>query len=189
MPKIGVRAARKDALVDATIASIGDHGSLDVTMGQIARAAGVSSALAHHYFGSKEALFLATMRRIMADYSQAVRARLSAAQTPQERLEAIIRASFDPPNFSPSVISAWLNFYVLAQTAPEAERLLRLYHRRLVSNLAHALGPLCDDPRNLAEMVAALIDGQYLRHALRGTVPDPEAASGAVLAHIARLLR
>jgi TetR/AcrR family transcriptional repressor of bet genes len=41
---------RKD-LISAAIQTIGERGSLDVTVAQIARKAGVSAALAHHYFG------------------------------------------------------------------------------------------------------------------------------------------
>ncbi len=59
MPKLGMEPLRRKALVDATLKTIGTHGSLDVTMSDIAREAGVSPALAHHYFGSKQQLLLA----------------------------------------------------------------------------------------------------------------------------------
>lgn len=52
MPKLGMEPIRRRALVKATIAEIGLAGNLDVTVSQIARRAGMSSALAHHYFGS-----------------------------------------------------------------------------------------------------------------------------------------
>jgi len=39
---------RRAALVEATITEIGVQGNLDVTVSQIARRAGMSSALAHH---------------------------------------------------------------------------------------------------------------------------------------------
>ena len=61
MPKVGIQAVRKDALVLAAIAEVGAVGSLDVTVAGIARRAGVSSALAHHYFGSKDDILLAAM--------------------------------------------------------------------------------------------------------------------------------
>ena len=48
MPKLGMEPIRREALVKATIAEIGAAGSLDVTVSQIARRAGMSSALAHH---------------------------------------------------------------------------------------------------------------------------------------------
>src|SRR5262245_29435487 len=65
MPKVGVAALRKDALIRAAIKEVGQAGSLDVTVSQIADRAGVSSALAHHYFGSKEQIFLSSMRYIL----------------------------------------------------------------------------------------------------------------------------
>jgi TetR/AcrR family transcriptional repressor of bet genes len=49
--------------------------------------------------------------------------------------------------------------------------LLRLYQRRLRSNLTHALRPISKNAEADAETLAALIDGLYLRAALseRGT--------------------
>ena len=141
MPKLGMEPIRRDALVKATIAEIGDFGSLQVTVSQIARRAGMSSALAHHYFGGKDQIFLAAMRRILRDFGAEVRTELGKA-TPDGRAEAIIRACFAPSCFSPTVISAWMTFYVMAQTNSEALRLWRLYQRRLRSNLCHALRPL-----------------------------------------------
>ncbi|WP_170068409.1 choline-binding transcriptional repressor BetI [Meinhardsimonia xiamenensis] len=167
---------RRQALVQATIAEIGHVGSLDVTVSRIARRAGVSAALAHHYFGNKERLFLAAMRHILAVYGRSVREALRTAESPRARLDAIIRASFGPENFDDATISAWLNFYVAARLSPEASRLLAIYQRRLRSNLLHALRPLVG-PRaaQLAEAIAALIDGLYIRAALAPKAPDATA--------------
>ena len=181
MPRTGMMALRKDALVKATIGEIGRKGSLDVTMGQIARAAGVSSALAHHYFGSKDDLFLAAMRAILSEFGLEARRALAAAQTPRARLSALVQASFGGRNFQPEVVAAWLNFYVLAQTQPQAARLLRIYQQRLVANLIHAARPLCDDPVGLARTAAALIDGLYIRHALVDAGPPDAGAAIATL--------
>jgi TetR/AcrR family transcriptional repressor of bet genes len=62
-------------LVQATIHEIGAAGSLDVTVGQIAKRAGVSPALAFHYFGGKDRLFLAAMRAILSVYGARCAAR------------------------------------------------------------------------------------------------------------------
>jgi len=112
---------RKEALVKATIVEIGRVGSLDVTVSQIAKRAGMSSALAHHYFGSKEEMFLAAMRHIMTLYGAEVRGALAAAEGPEGRIRAVLRASFSPGNFRREAVGAWLNFWVLAQTVPEAK--------------------------------------------------------------------
>ena len=58
MPKVGMEPIRRAALVKATIAEIGEAGTLDVTVSQIAKRAGMSSGLAHHYFGGKDQIFL-----------------------------------------------------------------------------------------------------------------------------------
>lgn len=187
MPKLGMEPIRRAALVKATIDAIGRAGTLDVTVGQIARAAGMSSALAHHYFGAKEALFLAAMRQVLADYGAAVRAALAAAgQDPRARLAAIVGAGFAPANFRREVVGAWLTFYVFAQSVPAARRLFALYQRRLASNLRHALRPLAGARADaVAARLGAMIDGVYLREALAEGTPDGEAAATAVLAHLA----
>lgn len=183
MPKVGMEPIRKAALVKATILEIGRVGSLDVTVGQIAKRAGMSTALAHHYFGSKEDMFLAAMRHVLTLYGAEVRGALHLADTPEARLMAILRASFSPANFRREVVGAWLNFWVLAQTAPQARRLLTIYEHRLHSNLTHALRPLIG-PRapHLAEATAAMIDGVYLRQALSRATPDARAAVALIRA-------
>lgn len=177
MPKVGAEPIRKAALVEATIYEIGRAGSLDVTVSQIARRAGMSSALAHHYFGSKEEMFLAAMRHVLRGYGEEVRSALSVARASELRLQAILAASFGPANFAREVVAAWLNFWVMAQTVPEARRLQSIYERRLRSNLLHDLRPLVgDEAPRIAEAVGAMIDGTYLRQALSNQPPDPERA-------------
>jgi len=182
MPKIGMEPLRRRALIDATVAAIGEHGSLDVTMSQIAGRAGVSSALAHHYFGAKDDLLRATMRSLLADLGREVRAALARAETPRERLSAIIAVNFSAPQFGEEVVAAWLAFYVEAQRSPEMRRLLAIYARRLHSNLTNALLRLLPRPDALhvAEGIAALIDGLYIRRALKNGAPDPASAVALV---------
>lgn len=182
MPKVGMKPIRREALVKATIAEIGRTGSLDVTVSQIAKRAGMSSALAHHYFGGKEQIFLAAMRHILSIYGAEVRGALSMADSDQARIEAIIRASFSSTNFKQEVVSAWLNFYVLAQSSDEAKRLLRVYQRRIVSNLTYSLRPLVGErASDLAYGMAALVDGIYLRTGLGANASNPDNAVSLVL--------
>ena len=167
MPKLGMEPIRRAALVKATIDEIGATGTLDVTVSKIAKRAGMSSALAHHYFGGKDQIFLAAMRHTMTVYGAEVRGALTMATDPTSRLQAIIRAGFTTTNFRREVIAAWLNFYVRAQSSAEAQRLLTIYQRRLHSNLVYNLRPLIGDRADpAAERIAGLIDGLYLRRGL-----------------------
>ncbi len=191
MPRLGMEPIRRAALVKATIAEIGRLGSLDVTVSQIARRAGVSAALAHHYFGDKETLLLAAMRHTLSAYGAEVRAGLAAANGNRERLEAIVGAGFSEMNFCRDTIATWLNFYVLAQRSEEAMRLLRVYRHRLRSNLLHELTPLLGEKPKAeagAEGVAAMIDGIYLHEALHEAPPNPGAACAQVLGYLDLLI-
>lgn len=191
MPKIGMEPIRRAALIDAAIAEIGRAGSLDVTVRQIAGRAGVSAALAHHYFGSKERIFAAAMARILADFGASVRAGLARADGPRARLDAILEASFGPEQFEPEVVAAWLVFYVQAQTSEEAARLLRIYARRLDSNLRHELKALVEarDVAATARGLAAMIDGFYIRYALQDGPPRGDEALAILRGYLDSAMR
>lgn len=166
MPRKGMETVRRAALIDAAIGAIAEDGSGAVTVAKIARRAGVSAPLAHHYFGSKDAILLAAMRHILRALGSETAAALRSAETPLGRVHAIVHASFSPTSFRPEIVAAWLDFYVAARTDPAVARLLRVYQGRLRSNLTHALRPLSDEAPRLAEGTAALIDGVWLRAAL-----------------------
>ena len=178
MPRIGMEPLRRKALVDATLRTIGQRGSLDVTMSDIAREAGVSPALAQHYFGSKQQLLVASIRSLLNRLRADAVAAMENLETPRERLSAIIRVCFHPDQFAPETVAAWLAFYVEAQRSEEVRRLLVIYARRLRSNLLDSLGRLCppDNAVRIAEGVAAMIDGLYIRQSLRAG-PSSSTAS------------
>ena len=186
MPRANVEPLRRAALVEATIAEVAEAGQ-GTTVAAIARRAGVSSALAHHYFGSKDRILIAAMRHVLSVFGAEVRGALAMADTPRRRVEAVVRASFTAGNFRDAVVAAWLNFYVQAQRDPEARRLLHLYHRRLRSNLLHGLRGTVAAPEEAAEALAALIDGLYVRQALRAERLAPEACAALVLAQLDRM--
>jgi TetR/AcrR family transcriptional regulator, transcriptional repressor of bet genes len=182
MPKTGMEPLRRRALIDATISAIGEHGSIDVTMSDIAGRAGVSSALAHHYFGAKEDLLQATMRHLLADLGRDTVRALSLAATPRERISAVIAVNFSAGQFRAETIGAWLAFYVEAQRSQPLRRLLRVYARRLNSNLLSGLSRMLPrgEAERMAEATAAMIDGLYIRRALKDGLPNPASAAALV---------
>jgi TetR/AcrR family transcriptional repressor of bet genes len=182
MPRIGMKKLRRKAIIDAAILTIGERGSLEVTMSEIAGRAGVSPALAHHYFGAKEELLQATMRQLLTDLGHDCVRALAAAVTPRERVSAVIAVNFSAAQFRQEIVHAWLAFYVQAQKSPLSRRLLRVYARRLHSNLMSGLVPLMAraDAERAAEAIAALIDGLYIRRALRDGLPNPASAAALV---------
>ena len=185
MPKVGMHPIRTSALLEAVIAEVGETGSMDVTVSRIAKRAGMSSALAHHYFGSKNNMLIAAMRHLLSSYSQDVKQSLRGKTDPVERLEAIIRASFSDMNFTPDTVGAWLNFYVYAQKQGAFSKLLRVYHRRLRTALLVELRQLTPDTADqVAEGIGAIIDGAYIRSALRDTSDRPTDPAALVLKYL-----
>lgn len=182
---------RRKALVDAALRVIGDHGSLTVTMSEIARQAGVSPALAHHYFGSKEQLLIETVRSLLRQLRNDAVTALKAAATPREKLSAVIRVSFQADQFAPETIAAWLAFYAEAQSSEETRRFLVIYARRLRSNLLANLKQLCpaDAAERIAEGAAAMIDGLYIRQSLKSAPISIEASIGLTEDYVTMQLR
>ncbi|MCO5134894.1 MAG: transcriptional regulator BetI [Phyllobacteriaceae bacterium] len=193
MPRIGAEPERRKALIHAAIDVIGEHGSLDVPVKVIAEQAGMSPALAFHYFGHKDEIIVETMRYLLRELSNSVVAELQRAQTPFDRIDGIIRSSFAPGQFDRKTIAAWLVFYLKAYSAPAAARLLTIYFRRFESNLVGAFRQLLDDPGSvatgkeameLAEGLGALIDGLYIREALGAREPDAYRAIELCRRHV-----
>ncbi len=180
MPKLGMGPVRRRQLVDATIASIHEFGLADATVTRIAKKAGVSPGIVHHYFISKDELLFETMRLMLENLRRIAVEKLSNANTPLERINAIIDASFAPEQFSPQVTTAWLALYASARQSQSLTRILALYHNRLRSNLLFNLKQMNTQPHThphmqakieeQAETIAAIIDGLYLRASLNPTL-------------------
>ena len=103
-------------------------------------------------------------------------ARLSRADSPRERIRAIIDACFSEAQFDEQVFSAWLALYGNARQSARLQGILSIYHRRLKSSLMHELRHLAPlpDALRLAEGIGAMIDGLWLRYALTGKPDQPE---------------
>src|SRR5260221_11082323 len=131
MPKLGMEPIRRRQLIDATITSIGRYGLADTTVQRISREAGVSSGIIHHYFGGKNELLEATMRRLLQRLRDDVVTELAPARSAEERVIAVIESNFTASQFQAGGISAWLAFSAAAPHVPALGALLGLNVRRL----------------------------------------------------------
>jgi TetR/AcrR family transcriptional repressor of bet genes len=167
---------RRKQLVDAAIDVIHEQGFASATVARIAKRAGVSSGIVHHYFTDKDELLFATMRALLDELRRDTVQRQKGATTPSARVNAIIDASFGERQFDERVFSAWLALYGNARQSQRLQRILKLYHRRLRDNLVFDLSKIMDRNRAtaLAEGIGAMIDGLWLRYALTGKPSNPE---------------
>ena len=151
-----------------TLDSLAEVGYVGSTLAQIAGRAGVSPGLVAHYFGDKDGLLEAAFRTLTTRLGEAVLARLTAADGPRERVQAVIDANLDAKEFDQRTGSAWLAFWGQVLHNESLRRVQLVYQKRMLSNLRHALKMLLPgaEARRLAAMIAAMIDGVWLRAAL-----------------------
>ncbi|QXQ08430.1 betaine-aldehyde dehydrogenase [Sphingosinicellaceae bacterium] len=170
-----------------TIDSLAEVGFVDTTLAEIAGRAGVSAGLVAHYFGDKNRLLEAAFRALASRLRDNVLDHLRTANGPRARLQAIIDANLAVEEFNQRTSTAWLAFWGQVLHAPGLGRIQRIYQRRMLSNLRHALRPLIPaaETGKLAAMIAAMIDGVWLRGALSGwTETDSDTARSLLTAFV-----
>jgi TetR/AcrR family transcriptional repressor of bet genes len=86
---------RRRQITDAVCRITVKGGLTAATFREVAAEAGVSVRLVQYYFGSKDALLLATQRHVAERAAARFTAMTESAETPRERLRAILR-SFIP---------------------------------------------------------------------------------------------
>ncbi len=100
---------RRKALVDATIESLKRHGHEGLSVRRISAEAGVSIGLINHHFPNKNALVAEAYRHFNSQLIEGIRAAVErAADSPRERLHALFRATFSPPNLDRDVLAVWI---------------------------------------------------------------------------------
>ena len=187
MTRRRIRDIRHDEFVAATIRGVHAHGFGRVTMAEIAKEAGSSAASIAYYFGSKEKLMEATMRHLLTVLKQAMLDRYAEAQTPRERLIAVIDANFDDRLFTPAQCSVWVQFWSHAPYAPNLSRLHKINRARVQSHVEAEVHQLCPALKSSAitTTLQAYMDGIWLEAAQSETCnPAKARADGAALVEL-----
>ena len=169
MPKLGMEPIRKAQLMAAAFECIHEYGFPGTTIARVSEKAGVSVGITSHYFGNKEGLLDATMRQLIKQLStREVPEGIDPADA-KSRILHIIDSNFAQQQVNPKAIVVWLAFWGHAIHVPSLTRLQRVNKVRLQSNLGWWLRKLLpvDRARFVAEGLAALIDGLWLRGALQ----------------------
>ncbi|QKJ87069.1 HTH-type transcriptional regulator BetI [Paramixta manurensis] len=162
---------RKEQLINAAFEAIGDVGLSGVTIALVAAQAGLSTGIVSHYFGDKEGLLSATMRKILRDLRDAVaRCRDQAESDVRSQLFAIIEGNFHPSQTNARSMRTWLDFWAASMHQAELRRLQHANDRRLYTHLCYQFRRTLtkEAARDAARGLAAMIDGLWLRGSLSG---------------------
>ena len=186
-PRDAGEDSRRRQLIDVTIDSLAELGFVGTTLAQIAGRAGVSPGLVAHYFDDKDGLLEAAFRTLARRVSDQVRSRLRVTQTPRGRIQAVIDANLAPAEFDQRTGTAWLAFWGQVLQSAGLKRIQSVYQQRTLSNLRGYFKKLlpAEEAASLAAMVAAMIDGVWLRAALSGwREADSEGARALLTAFV-----
>lgn len=159
-----IRDIRNEEFIEATIRVVHARGFANVTMADIATEAGSTAASISYYFGSKEKLLEATMRHLLSQLKTAMLERFDQADTPRERLQAVIDANFDDRLFTVEICSVWIQFWAFAPYSETLARLHRINRARVQSHFRAELGRILPTSRRetVRETLQAYMDGIWL---------------------------
>jgi len=165
---------RRKALIEATLSSLKRHGHEGLSIRRISAEAGVSIGLINHHFPDKGSLVAESYRHFNSQLISGIRAAAELApDAPRERLRALFKATFSPPNLDRDVLAVWIVLWGLYHHSPEIQAVHEEAYggymellREQLANLQKECGKLRLSLRLAAIGLQALLDGLWLEWCL-----------------------
>ena len=183
---------RRRSLIEATAASLAEHGAAGTSVRTICARAGVSPGLLTHYFAGIDALIATTYREVTGQVSAALAAAVTEAGIdPRARLTAFLAANFQPPIADPKLLATWLAFWSLVKSDPAIAAIHRETYsgfRGDLEGLLTACGVSPAEAVPAAIALTALIDGLWLELSLDPTTFTADQAAAMAVRWLDALL-
>lgn len=137
------RAARRQQLIDATMKCIAKKGMSNMTLGDVAAAAGLSAGIVNLHFDSKDNLLNETLRFLADEYkSQFDRTLERFGPDPADQLLALMALDFRPSICDRRKIAVWFAFWGEVKSRPAYRKICDesdRYYDAVVANLCDAI--------------------------------------------------
>jgi AcrR family transcriptional regulator len=182
---------RRSAILDAVVRVIIDIGYTDMTVADVAKQAGVSTALVHYHFDSKAALITAALR-VASDEDKQLRDSIVAAGGPAiRRLDRVLCGSLPDDPAPDASWLLWIETWGETRRRPELREVmadLNAHERDVVLELL-AEGEAadefrCADHAGTTARLTALRDGLAIEHTLFDVGETPEEMADQLRAAI-----
>lgn len=165
---------RKATILDAVLRMIIDLGYTKMTVADVARVAGVSTALVHYHFSSKNELIVAALRAASADDKQLREANATVEASATARLDLVLCSSL--PKDSPDASwLLWIETWGETRREPAIREVMDDLNRHELATLVDLIGAgvasgefACAEPGATAERLMALRDGLAIQFMLFG---------------------
>ena len=170
---------RRTAILSAAREQFAATGYAAASVRGIARQAGVDPALVHHYFGTKEQVFVAAMQLPFQPGEMLPQVLAGDPEGMGERLVRLFLGAWDSPEFR----APMLGMLRSAMTGEQGAAMLREFvGSALIGRVAEAVGPV--DPLRVQAAAAQMVGVVILRHVIR-LEPLASASVDEVVALIA----
>ena len=170
---------RRAAILSAAREQFAATGYAAASVRGIARQAGVDPALVHHYFGTKEQVFVAAMQLPFQPGEMLPQVLAGDPAGMGERLVRLFLGAWDSPEFR----APMLGMLRSAMTGEQGAAMLREFvGSALIGRVAEAVGPV--DPLRVQAAAAQMVGVVILRHVIR-LEPLASASVDEVVALIA----
>ncbi|MBF4768202.1 TetR family transcriptional regulator [Nocardioides agariphilus] len=146
----------RSAILAAARSSFAELGFAGTTIRAVAASAGVDAALVHHYFGTKDELFLAALELPVDPRKLMGPAIAGPIEQAAERFLGIFLSVWDDPDLSPSLIAVARGIMDPAGSRLLTEGVLPV----VIEPIGAALG--IDDPQRRMSLVASQVIGLIL---------------------------
>lgn len=193
MARDALKEARRIQLMEATIDCIAARGFADLTLADVAKAAGLSVGIVNFYFRSKDVLLIETLRHLVADYVQQTNENIrSAGATAAAQIEAMIESDFHRTIANRKRVTVWYAFWGETRWRPEflkiCQQLSDSFHdetRAAFARLIAEGGYGNIDPDLVARGFDAMIDGLWLDMLINPKAVERDAAKQVVRTYLA----
>lgn len=190
MRSSSIRTIRRAELSKAAFEAVIEFGLRGTTLDKVGDIAGVSKGVVLHHFKDKSSLLEAVFRRSNALLSESVIELYRFAETPYERLWAIVVANFFDTIFNRRVCQAWVSLISEVPHNKQCQRIQIACNERNQSNLKHEIKHFL--PEHEAALAARhlgiLIDGLWVRAGLLSTQVDSNSAISEMEYAVIKLL-
>jgi AcrR family transcriptional regulator len=183
-----IRDTQRQRILQAALELFARKGLAASGSAEIAAAAGVSSGLIYHYFPSKEAIYVALVRRAMEAATELTQSVLEAPGTPWQRLRSLCVQMFAGVTSVPEYTIILLQTAV-GGFAPEEVRPIVHQHAGLaLANITRliregqAAGEVADgDPEEMAQILYSIVLGGLAGMRLTGIGSDAYPMADTVM--------
>jgi TetR/AcrR family transcriptional repressor of bet genes len=111
---------RREQLIEAAIKAIARNGIGETTIADVVAIAGMANGAVNQYFASKDALLLAALERVTAEFRATWQLAWARAGTnPAAKLEALVTAQFAPRVASRDRVAVWVAYWGEAKFRPK----------------------------------------------------------------------